>query len=35
VEEYLEARPLSIIEVRNPFVQKNLIEAICDMNNNE
>lgn len=32
VEEYIDGRPLTTLELRNPFVAKNAMELICETN---
>ena len=32
VEEYIDGRPLTTLELRNPFVAKKAMEMICDTN---
>lgn len=35
IEEFLEGRPLTFLELRNPFVSQTLMEKICDINNDQ
>jgi len=32
VEEYIDGRPLTTLELRNPFVAKKAMEMICETN---
>ena len=33
VEEYVHGKVLTMLELRHPFIQKMVVEGICDINN--